>query len=193
MSSKISLCHYNTGHLGLRIETKLVLCSIVIVVLLGFTQVPNSIQYAYAGAVVKSCEDVEHWNKIIFFGNTIDHWTADNEPDINPFIFHEIVVQVDPAKAPRVNKFISDKLNEIGYINASNNDTPEPEDFFFSDVTYSSFCVDGKDFMQVVGGMLLQPDSATLVIAYGIANAIWIVPSIAGIGIAVYLVKRKIE
>jgi len=44
MSSKISLCHYNTGHLGLRNETKVVLFSLTISALLGFTQVP--IQYA---------------------------------------------------------------------------------------------------------------------------------------------------
>jgi len=51
MSSKISLCHYTIGHLGLRIETKLVFSSIVIAVLLGFTQVP--IQYAEGGGLTK--------------------------------------------------------------------------------------------------------------------------------------------
>jgi len=48
MSSKISLCHSNTGHLGLRIEIKLVISFISIITLFGFTQVP--IQYA-EGAV----------------------------------------------------------------------------------------------------------------------------------------------
>jgi len=42
MSSKISLCHYNTGHLGLRNETKVVLIFLTISALLGFTQMSTA-------------------------------------------------------------------------------------------------------------------------------------------------------
>jgi len=50
MSSKISLCHYSTGHLGLRNETKLLLSFTTILALLGFTQMSNTPQ-AFAATV----------------------------------------------------------------------------------------------------------------------------------------------
>jgi len=87
-----------------------------------------------------------------------------------------------------------DRLNALGYFVDDGGVRPvEPADIQSGALDlrsgYSTICKNG--FMQVVGGMLLQPDTATLLIAYGIANSIWIVPSVAGIGIAVYLVKRR--
>lgn len=43
----------------------------------------------------------------------------------------------------------------------------------------------------VIGGFLLQPDTTALFLAYGIANAVWLAPTLAGIGIGVYLTKSK--
>ena len=51
MSSKISLCCYNIGHLGLRNETKVVLSCISILALLGFSQVP-----------IQNAEGAVSWN-----------------------------------------------------------------------------------------------------------------------------------
>jgi len=56
-----------------------------------------------------------------------------------------------------------------------------------------ALCANFNFPMGVIGGALIQPDSATLVIAYGIANAIWLVPSVAGIGIAVYLTRNRLQ
>ena len=94
-----------------------------------------------------------------------------------------------------ISQDVADRLNALGYFVDDSNPRPVTGDdlpFLGASLPifgYSTICKNG--IMQVVGGMLLQPDSATLVIAYGIANSIWIVPSVAGIGIAVYLVKRR--
>ena len=155
--------------------------------LLGFTQVP--IQSAYAGAVGKSCENVEHWNKIRFISSQA---LTNNEqlPIQKDVSSYEVLVRADADKAPLIEFLVSEKLNQIGYTRVGGAPVLLG-DVSVLEITYSSFCLDENDFMQVVGGMLLQPDSATLLIAYGIANSIWIVPSVAGIGIAVYLVKRR--
>jgi len=49
--------------------------------------------------------------------------------------------------------------------------------------------VPGMD--SVIGGLLLQPNDTALFLAYGIANAIWIAPTIAGLGAGIYLTKSK--
>jgi len=93
------------------------------------------------------------------------------------------------------DQIIADRFNELGYfVGVEPNTRPvSPNDIGSVDVNgyYSTQCINGV--MQVVGGMLLQPDAATLVLAYGIANSIWIVPSVAGIGIAVYLTRNRLQ
>jgi len=42
-----------------------------------------------------------------------------------------------------------------------------------------------------IGGLLLQPDTTALFLAYGIANAVWMAPLAIGIGAGVYLTKSK--
>jgi len=42
-----------------------------------------------------------------------------------------------------------------------------------------------------IGGLLLQPDNTALFLAYGIANAIWIAPTMAGLAAGIYLTKNK--
>jgi len=157
---------------------------ILAIILTGF-----GTQSAYAAGCTE--ENIQHWNKIIFVSQKDTTWTQENEPDLVVGPRYEVIVQVSSASVSEVDKLVSDKLNEIGYTDATNGDTPEPEDFLALDFTYSSFC-DNFGFGQVVGGMLLQPDTATLLIAYGIANSIWIVPSVAGIGIAVYLTRNRL-
>jgi len=45
--------------------------------------------------------------------------------------------------------------------------------------------------MEMVGGMLIQPDSTAMFLAYGIANAIWIAPTMAGLAAGIYITKNK--
>jgi len=42
-----------------------------------------------------------------------------------------------------------------------------------------------------VGGLLIHPDTTALFLAYGIANAIWIAPTMAGLAAGIYLTKNK--
>ena len=176
--------------MGLRNEIKIVLSSIVIAVLLGFTQVPNSIQYAYA------CEegDVQHWSSIqINVDVELQHNTEPSLFNGNPVLLPIPTMGSELVSNNSIKTKIADRLNELGYTDTLGNPVEETDiedaQFQNGDYGYSTICKNG--IMQVVGGLLLQPDSATLLLAYGIANSIWIVPSVAGIGIAVYLVKRK--
>jgi len=174
--------------LGLRNEIKLVFSSIVIAVLLGFTQVPNSIQSAYAAGCAE--EDVQHWNQISFVYGA-DDLVSDTEPTLDESTRYDIWIQRDGNGITKTVQVVVDHLTDLGYVD-SNGNPPQPQFFFipFDLVQYSSFC-NNLGLAQVVGGVLLNPDATTLIIAYGIANAIWVVPSVAGIGIAVYLVKRR--
>jgi len=147
--------------------------------------VPASAQEAFACAP----ENVQHWNKIVFDqGPNFFHPTL---PLLSEAVgLREVIVQIDPDTAPSLRQLVVDKLTELGYTLGGGGPIAIAN-IISADAKYSTICDDGG-IMAVVGGMLLQPDSATLVIAYGIANSIWIVPSVAGIGIAVYLVKRKL-
>ena len=161
-----------------------------IILILAIAVLAVGVQSAYAGAVGKSCENAEHWNKILF-ELSFTNFVHDSLPDITQSeVPYEVLVQVDPNAVHQPEQLVANKLNDLGYSLSGGGSIPADE-ICCTEVTYSSFCADGNDFMTVVGGMLLQPDSATLLIAYGIANSIWIVPSVAGIGIAVYLVKRR--
>ena len=42
-----------------------------------------------------------------------------------------------------------------------------------------------------VGGLALQPDTTALILAYGIMNSYWMLPTAVGIGVGIYLVKRR--
>lgn len=52
---------------------------------------------------------------------------------------------------------------------------------------------DANPTVNHVGGMLLLPDTTALFLSYGIANAIWLVPTLAGIGAGIYLTKSKLK
>ena len=52
----------------------------------------------------------------------------------------------------------------------------------------------GIPFMpQIVGGVFITIDTTSLLLAYGLVNSYWIAPTAVGIGVGIYLVKRKIE
>jgi len=42
-----------------------------------------------------------------------------------------------------------------------------------------------------IGGLQIPTDSVSLVLAYGIMNSYWMLPTAVGIGVGIYLVKRK--
>jgi len=164
---------------------KVVLFIVISLALLGFTQVPNSIQYAYGAGCAP--EDVQHWEKIVFRSGGVVHPTLPNLA--SPA---EVVVQIDPNVAHVVQQLVVDKLTSLGYTQLDGSQlalSNIASDSF--QVSYSAFC-NNFGLAQIVGGMFIQPDSATLLLAYGIANAIWIAPIGIGIGVGIYLVKRKL-
>ncbi len=173
----------------MRSGIKVVLFFVIASALLGFTQFP--IQSAYAAGCTEG--DVIHWlNLRVGISEILIHPT---EPDIPDDSTTYVQVPRDGGELLVLEfrqQIIADRLNDMGYTQ-SDGDPVEVTDIggvgTFTE-GYSTICKNG--IMQVVGGMLLQPDTATLLIAYGIANSIWLVPSVAGIGIAVYLVKRKL-
>jgi len=61
------------------------------------------------------------------------------------------------------------------------------------DISHVDYFIDsdGVPPSEIVGGTLLSIDTTTLLLGYGIVNAIWLAPTLAGIGIGVYLVKTK--
>jgi len=159
---------------------------------------------AIAGLGIPSafaCEegDIQFWSNLLGSPNIeIQHNT---EPSIIggggfllplPTMVPEIIV------ASNLNQLVADRLNALGYfVDDGGVRTVESADVNFAldgtqsaSAGFSTICKNGV--MQVIGGMLLQPDTATLVLAYGIANAIWLVPSVAGIGIAVYLTRNRL-
>ena len=151
---------------------------------------PNSIQYAYAC----SPEDTINWFDVRAQTSNPPFNHAIEPSIFNIFELHVPLMDGEIWSTDEQNQIIADRLNELGYFTGTE---PNTSLILSSDIGnvlsngyYSTECVNG--IMQVVGGMLLQPDSATLLLAYGIANSIWLVPSVAGIGIAVYLVKRKL-
>jgi len=148
-----------------------------------------SVQSAYA-----QCTEGEviHWMNVrVVIQNPLIH---DTEPDLLQFT--NMLVQV-PRDGGELYVFdfrvqlVVDRLNDIGYTQ-SDGDPVEVDDInsvsSFID-GYSTTCIDG--IMQLVGGLLLKPDIATLTLAYAMVNAVWAVPTLAGLGIGIYLIKRR--
>ncbi len=59
-------------------------------------------------------------------------------------------------------------------------------------VTITIVCLSPSSLM-TVGGEWQATDTTALIIGYSVLNAYWIAPIGIGIGVGIYLVKRKIE
>ena len=138
--------------------------------------------------------NVQHWiNLEIVINNDLIH---DSEPTINGggAIFLPIPTMGSEIFASDIrNVIISDRLNELGYTDEEENPVTVFDigsvNLFPGNVGYSTICKDGV--MEVIGGMLIQPDSTAMFLAYGIANAIWIAPTAAGLAAGIYFTKSK--
>ncbi len=214
MSSKISLSDSIIGHLGLRNETKLVLSSIVIAVLLGFNQVP--IQYA---------EGEISWNGFLkqvgfnpptvyevsavsiipagrIIGNEVQLGCL--EGDIFPDLNRRATLSIDDPAIDTTNlaitrleisigendelfKDFSSKLIRVD-VKAQQQGAMQ---LFDIPVTVTIVCLSPSSFM-TVGGEWQATDTTALIIGYSVLNAYWIAPVGIGIGLGIYLVKRKL-
>jgi len=235
--------------LGLRIETKLVLCSIVIIGLLGFTQVPIASALTVtitdpASCVVAGGVHQIATNECHFAGSlTIpqaDTWNVSNLRfsvatlilegqvttlaglDVDQFTNRGTLnlgvelISIGPNNSwlndcggvlnLLSNAFISfngagtnhgtlngDATNDINPANLQSNT------LFNSGFVDPSIVLTNVVIQQIsspcptVGGELIPVDNVSLVLAYGLVNSWWMAPIGIGIGVGIYLVKRKIE
>ena len=138
--------------------------------------------------------NVQHWNNVqITLENSLPHTT---EPTLPPGT--HILLPI-PTMGPEllVNDFrdqiVAERLNELGYTQVDGDPVDvfdiENVDFNPDRVGYSTICKNGVQ--QMIGGMLLQPDTMTLALAYTITNSIWIAPLAIGAGAGIYLTKSK--
>ena len=137
---------------------------------------------------------VQHWYSATV--QSIVVLQHNSEPDINPGSpFHLPIPLMGSELLSNSFQFdiFADRLNELGYSVGGQpvigTDHLSSSNFFTDRVRYSTECINGVQ--QMIGGMLLQPDAMTLVLAYGIANSIWMAPLAIGIGAGVYLTKSK--
>jgi len=155
------------------------------ITILAIAIVGLGIPSAYACAP----EDVQHWNEIRFIYGAVD-LVSDTEPELDENTFYNIWIQRDGEGISSLRQVLVDQLTALGYVEKLSGDPPTPNRFSLVDAEYSSFCND-FDIAQIVGGMLIQPDSTAMFLAYGIANAIWLAPTILGLGAGIYLTKNK--
>ena len=254
MSSKISLCYSITGHLGLRNETKLVLSSISIIVLLGFTQVPS----AYSETVFDENFDtgINGWTQTLCslqvpssqdcsIGTSIEPEPAPSLPNwgftqvfslvpscAGPIeVKHEKTFTVDSEDDYDITSWISTPAcstcveTSTLYVDGAkvfeqsgltgDNPRPPPTTAFHQSTIHlltgqhtvemgskANFACAGnfrasfddikiKKTSMTVGGELIPLDNVSLVLAYGLVNSWWMAPIGIGIGVGIYLVKRK--
>ena len=150
----------------------------------------NSLLDQVIGAIqsqepVCPAENVQHWATYQWeSGISFIHPTL---PSVES---GSLEVQVPSDRSYTGPEVVANTLNELGYSNSGSPILPVNVAGSFLANNMGVICVDGG-IMAVVGGLLIQPDSATILLAYGIANAIWIAPIGIGIGVGIYLVKRR--
>ena len=135
--------------------------------------------------------NIQHWNEFTW-STGVDNFVHNTEPTIFEGAIHLTIVEVDDSKTSSILQLLADKLNEQGYVREDNGNPIVPNDINRLDKTlYSTICKNGVQ--QMIGGMLLQPDTMTLALAYTIANSIWIAPLAIGAGAGIYLTKNKLK
>ena len=188
---------------------KVVLCFVIASVLLGFTQIP--IQYA-EGAV--------SWNgflKQVGFGGTqvyeVSHefvmsagetrsefitilcseedWMLTGDGLISPADLTQNPLEpvLDSEFHPVI---IGEEIDGAGSrtFGVEGHAQIETSQTFDIEVTVTILCLSPSTF-QAVGGEWQATDTTALIIGYSVLNAYWIAPIGIGIGLGIYLVKRR--
>jgi len=104
--------------------------------------------------------------------------------------------EVDVANSQLVRENDGSKVTlsrPIGIdLQAQYRDTPPHEAPFDIPLKVTILCLSPSSF-QTVGGEWQATDTTALIIGYSVLNLYWIAPIGIGIGVGIYLVKRKIE
>ncbi len=112
------------------------------------------------------------------------------EPDIvaNDLLINTVSITQAITESPTRN-ISSTKL--IGYdVTPNRNGGQQPNEVFDITVTVKILCLSPSSF-QTVGGEWQTTDTTALIIGYSVLNAYWIAPVGIGIGVGIYLVKRR--
>ena len=131
--------------------------------------------------------DIQHWNKIIFTVN--ENLQNPTNPIISVSFPHELLVKVDPDVPQNLFQLVFDKLDSLDYVDSAGEPVQTGDIESIVEVEYSTIC--GDLLSQIVGGLLLEPNVGALLLAYAIMNAVWAVPTLAGLGIGIYLIKKR--
>ena len=137
--------------------------------------------------------DIQHWIVIegdLGVASPLEHAT---EPDISStFLIPIPTMGSEIISKTSITQKVADRFNQLGYsqgggpVEVSDVEVNTGLDFTKG---YSTICKNGV--MEMVGGMLIQPDATAMFLAYGIANAIWIAPTAAGLAAGIYITKTK--
>jgi len=167
--------------LGLRNETKLALFFVIASALLGFTQVPN----AFADPANTQVEIIDMDGDKTTFKIT--------DPD---GVGYQLVIASGGGGGgcllpPSTMITFEVPLGAIGDLTVT--DCQQPSDTTRWIVSEDGVTqVDGIPFQpQLVGGVFITIDTTSLLLAYGLVNSWWMAPIGIGIGLGIYLVKRR--
>ncbi len=205
--------------MGLRNETKIVLSSILIAVLLGFTQVP-----------IQNAEGAVSWNgflKQVGFnpptvyevsavsvipaggtnvrGSPVQLRCLDGDfflkevdnPDSSVVLSADgqgleglnLIITGDGAVVYKSDAVVTQSVQKpIGWDGLA--ERSRLFELFDIRVTITILCLSPSTF-QTIGGEWQATDTTALIIGYSVLNAYWLAPIGIGIGLGIYLVKRK--
>jgi len=201
-------------------EIKVVLFLLTISALLGFTQVPIAegavswngflkevgfnppSVYEVSDSTVIKAGETENETLTLF---CLDgDWLESGEVDFvtDPVVFEAFLPAIvgfqdtnavfihDPASLSSTgNPVLSKRIGYSVLPKLVGSGTPVNIDVT---VTATILCLSPSTF-QTVGGEWQATDTTALIIGYSVLNAYWIAPIGIGIGVGIYLVKRKIE
>ena len=139
-------------------------------------------------------DQIQHWVEFFVSGPDVP-LKHDTEITITESFFIVLPISAfEIISNDDIKQRIVDRLNLLGYFV----EDPDPRPVEISDILsqgiiaeegFTTICAE-VGLSQVIGGLLFQPDSTALFLAYGIANAIWLAP-LAGIGAGIYLTRNK--
>ena len=198
----------------MRNETKVVLFLLTISALLGFTQVP--IQYA-EGAVSWNgfLREVGFGDPQVYevsavsvipageiFGNKVEVRCLEGDRflvlspalvmTLDPAIRENFNIGIERTDTKQITKEIPGTFQNspiIGFETTPRNVGAEKPPFDIP-VTVTGVCISPSAFM-TVGGEWQATDTTALIIGYSVLNAYWLAPIGIGIGLGIYLVKRR--
>lgn len=111
----------------------------------------NAINTAIDGAAICPQQNVEHWDKIIYFPTLLVpdigfNTTPQGQPDLIEDRWFDIKVTDDPHNNVDLSKTVADRLNQLGYnkltLNQPAIEPIHPDNIVIVDVEHSIICAE---------------------------------------------------